>query len=169
MNKLNDYLKSHAIRHGLCAKWQHEWNDNWSHRKLIGKFFDGIDFCIKNNYPDADFVKRSFDRDLLRECGVFMDDTFSAVNLQRATAWGDSNVTLRYNALNSGHVWVKDNSSLTVHSHNFSFVVVHLFGKARLHAFQHDKSKILAIRHSLDTVISCNTQITTVEELDYLK
>lgn len=169
MNKLNDELKSQAIKLGLCRQWQNEWKVDWSKKELIDKFFEGIDFCIMHKYPSNDFIKSNFDADILRKNGVYVDDKYSNMNQRNVAGMGSSNLTLRYSGLKSGRMWIKDDASLHLITHNFAFVLIHVFDRAKVIVERFDKSNVVIILHSRNASIEYNKGVVVKEELDYLQ
>ena len=69
-DKLNTELKEKAIAVGLCEQWQSEWNKNWTPKKMVDKYFEGINFCAENHYPDKDFIKQEHRSFHPRECNT---------------------------------------------------------------------------------------------------
>lgn len=169
MNKLNEELREKAIRLGLCRQWQRDWREDWSKKVMVDKFFEGIDFCIENNYPSNDFIKTNFELDFLRKEGVYVDDKYSNMNLANAAVFGLSDVTLRYSAMRSGRIWVKDNAKLRIVSHNFAFVMVHIFDDAKIVVERFDKSNVVLVVHSSTAHLEYNKGVVIKEELDYLR
>ena len=62
---LNSKLKQRAVQLGLCTQWTSEWESEESQDMLVKKYKRGIDFCIENNYPNNEFIKANFSRDVL--------------------------------------------------------------------------------------------------------
>ena len=74
MNRLNSELRGHAVSYGLCTQWQGDWQNNKSQQELIGMYIRGIDFCIEHDYPTVEYIKGNFDRSLLHQNHIFVDE-----------------------------------------------------------------------------------------------
>lgn len=164
MNRLNKELRDTAIGYGLCQQWQDEWNRDYTDKELIGKFFDGMDFCIEHGYPTNEFIKKNFGKDFLRENNVLVDDKYSLLNPTNTAVFGDSVATARYNAFHSGRIWCKDNAKVNVMASGYSFVIVHAFGSAVINVTANDSSKIVLVRHSASCETHCKGNIIVREE-----
>lgn len=58
----------------LCEKWTDEWKDDSSVDVLLDKFVRGQDFCIKNNYPTLDFIRKNFRLEDLHRHNIYLDE-----------------------------------------------------------------------------------------------
>lgn len=126
MDNVNEKLRNEAVNLGLCDKWQSEWKESWDKQKLIDKFYEGLDFCIINHYPSNEFIKRNFDRDLLRKNGLLVDDEYSLLNPKQSILLGTSKSTVRVNAMNVSRIWVRDISSVKIIARGYAGVIVHV-------------------------------------------
>lgn len=166
---LNKTLRDEAISLGLCAKWQRMWKDGWDRQELISRYKEGIDFCIKNNFPSNSFIKKNVDRDQLRRNAFLVDDEWSLLNQRCVVMLGDSRSNIRYNGWNPGTVYIRHSSKANIVAKNMAFVIVHLFDEASIECNAEDKASIVVLRHSLNTnVISGTGSIRITNELNYL-
>lgn len=148
MKDLNAELRSQAIHLGLCNDWQKLWGKDWDCDKMAEMMFRGLNFCVKHHYPSNDFILKHFDIDFRRKSKVFVNDKYSVVNPEKSLILGTSDITVRYNAWNSGIIHVRDNASVTLYARNHSFVIVHLHENARITAEQSDRAKVIIVKHS---------------------
>lgn len=168
-HELNKCLKEKAIELGLCQEWQNQWGADWSQEKMIKKFYEGIDFCLKNDFPSDDFIRAYFPQKILRENGVYINDTYSGLNHTDSIIKKESVITLRYNASNIGTVYVTDFSELNITAKNRSHVIIHALDNAIVVARAIDDAKIVIIQHSPTTSI-CAIGNTKIErEFEWLE
>ena len=80
MNRLNSELRGHAVSYGLCTQWQGDWQNNKSQQELIGMYIRGIDFCIEHDYPTVEYIKGNFDRSLLHQKHIFVEEPVTGAN-----------------------------------------------------------------------------------------
>lgn len=170
IEQINATLKAKAVELGLCEQWQQMWNGIWDRPMMIAKYKEGIDFCLKNNFPTNDFIASNFTKQSLRKGGVFINDKYSVLNERVAVVRGNSEIIARYNGMAVSELYVADASVAYVFAKNNSHVIVHLLGNAEITASQNDRSTIVAIKHSKTcSVIPAQGSITIKEELDWLK
>jgi len=169
MNELNKDLRNQAIHLGLCNEWQKLWQKGWSKEKMVEMMFRGLDFCLKFHFPANEYILKHFDKDFLRNAGIFVNDKYSVLNPKQILILGTSDITIRYNTWNHGNIHIRDNSSLKLTARNRSFVIVHLYENASLTAEQFDKAQIVVIKHSIKANVIADKNVKVREELDYLK
>lgn len=168
-HELNKCLKKKAIELGLCKQWQSKWEQDWPQEKLIEKYYEGIDFCLRNNFPSDDFIQAHIPQNFLRANGFYINDIRSGLNHTYSIIKKESIVTLRYNASNIGTVYVTDYSELNLTAKNRSFVIVHALGNAIITAHATDNAKITVIQHSPVTSICAIGNTTIKREFEWLE
>lgn len=169
-SELNISLREDAIKLGLCDQWQADWHVDWDMQKMIDKYKEGIDFCLLNNYPEIDFIKKNFSQEILRDNAILVDDKYSLLNQRICVLLGNSKSTIRYNGKNLGAVYIKNNSECLVTAKGLSFCLVHAFDNARIKCEAFDNASIVVLKHSKDILIEETTgEVKIKEELDYLK
>lgn len=169
MDELNRELKSQAIHLGLCREWQEMWNVDWSMEKMIGMMYRGLDFCLEHHWPSNDFIIKHFDLTLRRANNIFINDRCSVNNPQESLILGTADITVRYNGRNHGNIHVRDDAHVRLYAKNVSFVIVHLYERARIDAVQTDGAKVVLVKHSPDVRIGTDGDVKIREEYDYLK
>lgn len=166
----NKELRDKAVELGLCDQWQGLWSNDWSDSKIIAKYKEGIDFCLANDFPSVEYIKSHFNKQDLRNGGIFVDDKHSVLNAKMIVVRGCSDITARYNGNTVAEVYVTDNSKLRLYAKNHCHVILHILGNAQVDISQEDDAKMLAIRHSKTCGIHVTKgSITEREEYTYLK
>lgn len=158
-----------AIGCGLCEEWQLLWSEDWNEKRMITMFYKGIDFFFDKRFMSNDFIKDSFDTDFLRENGILVDDKRSLLNPKHACILGESDASMRFNALHFGEVYVADNSHLHLLAKDNAFVIVRLIGNAQAVIERTDSAKVKVIRHDITTKVQASDGVKVVKELDWLK
>lgn len=167
MNQLNQELKSQAIALGLCNQWQKEWEKDWNVKTLADKMYKGIDFCIQHHWPTNAFLQRNFSLEELRENNVFVNDKRSVLNPKHSLILGHSEIKVRFNAVNAGTLYIRDNSFVELTAKTRSFVIVHLFDNAQINATQQDLANITIIKHSEKSIAIGFGKVKFREEFNY--
>lgn len=131
MSNLSDILKQEAVDLGLCKPWTEAWG-NCSQQELIDKYKKGIDFCIDKQYPSNEFIKANFDRHLLNENLIFVDEH---INLETAPSGiyilnGECIGSIRFAPWTVATVYVRHKSNVTIIADDFAKVFVHVYDEA---------------------------------------
>lgn len=168
-HELNKYLKEKAVELGLCQDWQNQWKQDWSQKKMINKFYEGIDFCLKNNFPSDDFIRSYFPPKILHDNGVYINDAYSGLNHTCSIIKKNSVITLRYNASNVGTVYVTDSSKLNLTAKNRSYIIVHALDDAIVTAQAFDDAKIVVIQHSATASVYSTGNVQMEKEFGWLE
>ena len=168
-NALSKTLKQEAIELGLCLQWQEEWQEEASNQSLIDKYFEGLDFPTKHHWPSNSFIKENFEKELLWQNNIFVDDTRSVLNPKKMVVLGTSNIKIRVNAHNRSVIYIRDNSKVEMIVKNDAFAIVHLFEQANVSIETLDKPNVLVLKHSNDAKCSSSRNVKIKEDFDYLK
>lgn len=144
----NKELRDKAVELGLCDQWQGLWSNDWSDSKMIAKYKEGIDFCLANDFPSVEYIKSHFNKQDLRNGGIFVDDKHSVLNAKMIVVRGLSDITARYNGNTVAEIYITDSSTLKLSAKNDCHVMVHVWGNAQVDISQEDNAMVLAIKHT---------------------
>ncbi len=168
IKELNSTLREEGRFLGMCDEFYNEkWN--YSQEQLVQRMFKGIDFCLKHHWPSNEFIKKNFDRDFLRNQGVFVDDEYSVCNVQDSLVLGGSKIRYRYSGKYYGNIRVRDLSSAHISARGDGLVIVHLFERSCVRVDASEKAKVSVIKHSKDVLVSASEGVRILEEYDYLE
>ena len=134
-----------------------------SPKELAELFFENIDFCLDFHWPSANTLRELLGENNLRDNGIIADDKWSVLNRQWVAVIGNSEATLRYNALNAGTVYVCDGAKVNVFVKGRAFVVIHAYDDANVSVVCDDTAKATVIIHSKFVKVSHKGQITKKE------
>jgi len=168
IKQLNNTLREEGRFLGMCDEF---YNEKWdySQEQLVQRMFKGIDFCLKHHWPSNGFIKKNFELGFLRGQGVFVDDEYSACNVQESLVLGDSRIRYRYSGKYYGNIRVRDKSFVSITARGDGLVIVHLFDNARATVGQSEKAKVAVIKHSPNVCVNASEGVRILEEYDYLK
>ena len=144
---ISDLLLSEAIKYKLCQPWQDSWNGEFS--ALMGMYKKGIDFCIKNDYPSLDILRRYL-KGKTEDYNIFIDSE-TEVELYNDTivALGDSKLTVRIADYGVISLYLLHNAEVSVFCGEHSIVSIETYNNSKLHVqspsgkvsvFQYDHS-----------------------------
>lgn len=120
-------LKKDGVSKGLCEAWQGKLRSNSSIEHLVNLFIRGIDFCISEDYPTIEFIRKNF-KGKCEPYGVFIDDEIKGLaNIPDIVLNGTSKAQLSYDGYNVSRVYVRHNSNAELHVSENAVVTVDLF------------------------------------------
>lgn len=131
--ELIDQLKEDGINKGLCRLWQGKLRKGLTVEELVKLYIQGIDFCISEDYPTLDFLRKHF-RGKCEPYGVFVDDEIpTAVNTPNMVLNGACRGMLEYDGYTVASLYVRHNSEVAVIVSDNAILTIDLFDKAKLH------------------------------------
>ena len=157
--ELNIVLRKRARDLGLCDQWYEDWDLNSPKEVLIDKYLKGIDFCIKNDYPNLDFIKAVVPEKMLADNGIFADCSVVKSNMKTAVLLGKSNGIIRYDGLGTGNVYLRHQSELTLEVSGGARVFVEVYDDCRLNVVATGMSKVFVYWHGGKVNASGNVTI----------
>lgn len=133
MNK-SEMLRALARKNGMCDKWYKEWGD-CSDEELVKKFLDGMNFCIKSNFPNVNIIK-SFDNKLLNRNNIYVDE--ESLNLHnpskksphKVVLCGNTNATIFYDCYSVADLYIQHDCKVNLICINHAIVHVTITGNA---------------------------------------
>lgn len=145
MSNLSDILKQEAVDLGLCKPWTEAWG-NCSQQELIDKYKKGIDFCIDKQYPSNEFIKANFDRHLLNENLIFVDEH---INLETAPSGiyvinGECTGRIWFGKWAAATIFVRHNSKIRIEADRYAKVFVRLYDNAEVEC-DYDESAVVKV------------------------
>jgi hypothetical protein len=151
-----EQLKKDGAKKGLCAEWQNRLTEETSIQKLCELYIQGIDFCISEDFPSLEILRRDF-KGKCESYGVFIDDYIDhAVNKPDLVLNGSCEANLVYNGYTVSQLYIRhestakmivsDRSVLTIDAFDESElyvnvltpkckVFVNIYGNAKVHTF----------------------------------
>ena len=109
-------LKSVAVGLGLCKEWQKDWRDEDKH-SMCEMYVRGIDFCISNDYPSAEYMKENFDG-IMQEHNIYVDDhkdiKVNGKGVYRGVINGNSEINIDFSGFKIVDLYVRHNSKVNI-------------------------------------------------------
>lgn len=102
-------------RKPLCDEWYGEWKDNCGVDILLNKYVRGIDFCIENDYPSLDFIRRNFKKEDLHRHHIYLDENVS-MSVENGTYifLGECTGTIMTGGYNVISCYIRHDSKITI-------------------------------------------------------
>ena len=124
---------------------------------------------MRFHWPANEFIKENFEKDMLRNNNILVDDTRSLLNPKETVILGRSNAIVRINSDNYSTIYARDNSVVNIIVKNRAFVIVHLFEAVHVKIQTEDAPKVLVLVHSKDAIVESSQGVRVKEDLGYLK
>lgn len=153
MNRLNSELRGHAVSYGLCTQWQGDWQNNKSQQELIEMYIRGIDFCIEHDYPTVEYIKGNFDRSLLHQNHIFVDEPVTGGDNGVYVLNGKCSGKFSFSKFTAATLYLRHDSELTLEVEGCAKVFVSVYDRAKLHVRQSDVAKVYVYVHSVNCKI----------------
>lgn len=130
---INQTLRQQAIAAGLCEEWQEKiWNRDLTIVELLSIYKRGIDFSLKQEWFDYDFIKKAFPLEELHESNIYIDEEVDIRDAESGT-WvflGECTGKVTFRDFSVGNVYVRHSSDITVVSEDMAKVFVSIYDDA---------------------------------------
>lgn len=139
--ELKEQLINGAIRAHGCVEGVAQLDGAVTKEEMVQCFIDRIDFCLVNNFPDKEYLKKNFKREL-RDKGIYIDEP---VNLHNggAVLLGECIGRLMADEYAVCRIYVKHTSALTIEATDNAFVMVDALDEARIIVKSGEKARVV--------------------------
>ena len=127
---INTILRTKAIKAGLCEDWQNnKWNKVLTKDELLELYIKGIDFSLKQEWFDYDFIKVAFNKEDLHRHNIYLDENVAIEDAQNGyyVFLGRCTGTLWVNGLKAVTVYVRHDSVINVEAYDGARVQVRYY------------------------------------------
>lgn len=139
--KINRQLAKQAKEKGICKDWFKDLEQTENITDLIQMYLKGIDFCLANDFPSNDFIRKHF-KGKMEDFGIFLDGSFQLKNKSKCVLLGNCKGILAIDQYNVSEVFVKHQSEIILEAKDNAFVMIDLFDDAVLHIHALGDAKI---------------------------
>lgn len=141
---LSKTLRTMAREQGLCDQWFHDWQDDTDIDELLDKYVAGFDFCVKNDYPSLDFIRKNFNIEDLHRHHIYIDETVDIRDADNGF-WiflGECRGNVRFEGFKAATVYVRHNSRMYVKATDGAIVFITCFDSSSCSSRADNYSKI---------------------------
>ncbi len=127
---ISNLLLKKAVELNLCQPWQDAWQDEFP--ALMDMYKRGIDFCIENDYPSLDILRKHF-KGKTEAYNIFIDAD-GEVNIHSGTVVVTGDSKLKINVADYGvmSLYVRHASEVNVCSGDHSVISVESYDQSAL-------------------------------------
>lgn len=154
MNKLSKELTKQALAAGAkkdCSIYQ-KLQAVERRTDLVQIYLDGIDFCLSNDFPSNDYIRKNF-RGAIEQHNVYLDGFAALVNPKQVVALGETSGTVKIDEYNVCQAYIKHNSKLKIKAVDHSFVMIDVFDDAGVEVQASGDAKVCVSRYGNSVVI----------------
>ncbi|PXV62381.1 hypothetical protein CLV62_12070 [Dysgonomonas alginatilytica] len=127
---VSEILKTEAIKYDLCSDWTNDWGTP-SLEELVDKYIKGLDFCILNNYPSNEFIKKNFGK-IAEGKGVFVDSNVNLLNPKIAILNGSCSGEIVLNNYVSRDIHVRHDSIVKIIIRDGAIAFIRVYDNAHV-------------------------------------
>lgn len=139
-------LARRAKKDGICKPWYNELKSLQDKKAMIEMYLKGIDFCLANDYPGNDFIRKHFKGEM-EQFGIFLDDEISIENPRKCVCLGMTSGRIVVNGFNACEIFAKHNAKLDIYAKDNAFVVIDVFDKSEVRIHASDRAKVCVNRY----------------------
>lgn len=130
--ELNKQLKQDGIAVGLCSQYQGLLDRSDTVEKMVRLFIRGIDFCINNDYPTLDFMRKNF-KGKSEPYGGYVDDEITGLrNAPDVVLNGDCKAFLEYGEYSVSRLYVRHGSLARIFVSGHAVLTIDAFDNSHL-------------------------------------
>lgn len=130
--ELNRQLKQDGIAVGLCSQYQGLLDRSDTVEKMVRLFIRGIDFCIKNDYPTLEFMRKNF-KGKSEPYGGYVDDEITGLrNAPDVVLNGECKAMLEYDEYSVSRIYIRHSSQAAVNVSDHAIVTIDAFDSSHL-------------------------------------
>lgn len=152
--ELKKQLKQDGIAKGLCSQYQGLLDRCDTVEKKVRLFIRGIDFCIKNDYPTLEFIRKF--KGQIEPYGVYVDDEITGLrNIPDVVLNGECKVMLEYDEYSVSRLYIRHNSQAVINVSDHAIVTIDAFDSSHLViAVAGGKAQVLVNKYG-DAQVEC--------------
>lgn len=147
-------LAKQAKLSGICSEWYEELKEIRNVEELATMYIRGIDFCLSNDFPSNEYLKRF--KGKFEPFGIHLDEDFANINGRKIVILGKSSAKVDITEFSVSEVFVKNASRLDVSASGHSFVMIDAFDNSEVFVSSFDEAKIVVNKYG-------NAKVTIVE------
>lgn len=131
--KLSNELAILALRLGAkkdCPVYN-KFQSAKSKDELVQIYIEGIDFCLSNEFPSNEYIKKHF-VGVMENHGVYLDNFINLVNPAQVVVLGETEGDIRVNGYAVSRIFIKHQSNLKINAGDHAFVMIDIFDDANM-------------------------------------
>lgn len=145
-------LAKRAKKNGICKPWYEELKSLQDKKAMIEMYLKGIDFCLANDYPGNDFIRKHFKGEM-EQFGVFLDDEINIGNPRKCVCLGNTSGRIDIDGFNVCEIFAKHNARLDIYAKGNAFVIIDVFDNSEVNVHASDRAKVCVNRYIGNNIV----------------
>lgn len=145
-------LAKKAKKNGICKPWYEELKSLQDKKAMIEMYLKGIDFCLANDYPGNDFIRKHFKGEM-EQFGVFLDDEISIENPRKCVCLGNTSGRVGIDGFNVCEIFAKHSARLDIYAKDNAFVIIDVFDNSEVRIHASDRAKVCVNRYIGNNIV----------------
>jgi hypothetical protein len=166
--KLSKELAKKAKQFNICQEWHDELKTLEDKRAMVRMYLKGIDFCLANDYPSNDYIRRNFG-DIMNEFGVFLDDNIDLVDMEKCVALGATKGHIEIDNFSVSEIFIKHEAALNIIAKDNAFVMIDIFDNGVVAIHAQDNAKVCVNKYGASTIHSNKVGSAMVKVIEKYK
>lgn len=142
---ISEELKRKAIELGLCKEWTEAWK-NPDLDSLCEMFISGIDFCIKNDYPTCEYIKKNFG-EIAENHGIYVDTQVSVTNPDTAILLGTAKGYIELTGYVTRDIYVRHDCEAEIYLTDNSMAFIRVFDNSKVKVINNSQNKAFIYKY----------------------
>lgn len=140
-------LKKEAKRLDACDRGMSDWDNLHSDLDLIQKYVKESEFCIKHDFPNMEYIKENFSKDMLHKGGVWIDDEILSIPERKSVLNGHCFGSATFSGITSRLIRIRHTSEIELIADGNSRLFVHIYDDVRLKVNTKNQGRIYVYQH----------------------
>ena len=145
-------LAKKAKKNGICKPWYEELKSLQDKKAMIEMYLKGIDFCLANDYPGNDFIRKHFKGEM-EQFGVFLDDEINIENPRKCVCLGNTSGRVGIDGFNVCEIFAKHSARLDIYAKDNAFVIIDVFDNSEVRIHASDRAKVCVNRYIGNNIV----------------
>lgn len=145
MSTIGKQLAKLGKKKEMCREFSDILKKTNDREQIIDIFFDGINYCLINDFPGREFIKKEFGE--LLECRhIYLDKTID-VDTNKVVVLGKSTGTIRANDYSVNEHFIAHDSVINIEAKDHSFTIVDVYDLAHVVINVADSAKVVVNKY----------------------
>lgn len=136
----------------ICDEFYQNMMTFSNYRQLASMYFRGSDWSMENDFPNIEILKKH--KGGLLPCGLVTDVSETYSNQRYLAVFGESNVTLKYDAFSVGDVIIRHNSKAVIEASGNTFLIINILDNAEVEINCSDDAKVAVYDYGQNTKVN---------------
>lgn len=131
MSTIGKQLARLGKKKEMCREFSDMLKETNDRDKIIDMYFEGINYCLANDFPGREFIKKEFG-DLLPHRGILLDKLISTSSEKKLVILGKSSGTISVSDYSVNEFFVAHDSKISLNASDHSYTIIDVYDLAQV-------------------------------------